>query len=51
MQKNTQSGHCVLTLPQSLEVLPVVRKDNANERNESMLSNCRVQLIFCKDKH
>ena len=21
-------------------------KDNANERNESWLSNCRVQLIF-----
>lgn len=25
-------------------------KDYANERNESLLSNCRVQLIFCKDK-
>ena len=24
-------------------------KDNANERNESSLSNCRVQLFFCKD--
>ena len=24
-------------------------KDNANERNESLLSNCRMQLIFCKD--
>ena len=24
-------------------------KDNASERNESLLSNCRVQLIFCKD--
>ena len=24
-------------------------KDNANERNESWLSNCRVQLIFCKN--
>ena len=23
--------------------------DYANERNESLLSNCRVQLIFCKD--
>ena len=23
-------------------------KDYANERNESLLSNCRVQLIFCK---
>ena len=26
-------------------------KDNANERNESLLSNCRVQFIFCKDTH
>ena len=24
-------------------------KENASERNESLLSNCRVQLIFCKD--
>jgi len=24
-------------------------KDNANERNESLLSDCRVQLIFYKD--
>ena len=24
-------------------------KDYANERNESLLSNCRVLLIFCKD--
>ena len=24
-------------------------KENANERNESLLSNCRVQLFFCKD--
>lgn len=24
-------------------------KDNANEHNESLLSNCRMQLIFCKD--
>ena len=23
-------------------------KENANERNESLLSNCRVQLFFCK---
>jgi hypothetical protein len=28
----------------------ILCKDNANERNESLLSNCRVQLIFCKDK-
>ena len=26
-------------------------KENVNERNESLLSNCRVQLIFCKDTH
>ena len=25
-------------------------KDNANERNENLFSNCRVQLILCKDK-
>ena len=24
-------------------------KDNANERNESLLSNCRMHLILCKD--
>ena len=24
-------------------------KENANERNESLLSNCRVLLFFCKD--
>ena len=24
-------------------------KENVNERNESLLSNCRAQLIFCKD--
>ena len=24
-------------------------KENANERNESLLSNCRVQLFLCKD--
>ena len=24
-------------------------KDNANERNESLLSNCRMQLLLCKD--
>ena len=23
--------------------------DNANERNENLFSDCRVQLIFCKD--
>ena len=28
---------------------PVFCKDNANERNESLLSHCRVQLILCKD--
>ena len=31
-------------------IRPICRKDNANERNESLLSNCRVQLILCKVK-
>ena len=33
-----------------MNVLQIECKDNANERNESLLSNCRVQLILCKDK-
>ena len=28
---------------------PILCKDSANERNESLLSNCRVQPILCKD--
>ena len=28
----------------------ILCKDNASERNVSLLTNCRVQLIFCKDK-
>ena len=28
----------------------ILCKDNANERNENLFSNCRVQLILCKDK-
>ena len=35
----------------SLNQLLILRKDNANERNESLLSNCRVQLILYKDKY
>ena len=31
------------------EMQLIFGKDNANERNESLLSNCRVQLILCKD--
>ena len=27
----------------------ICRKENANERKESLLSICRVQLFFCKD--
>ena len=27
----------------------IVCKDNANESNESLLSNCRVQLVLCKE--
>ena len=26
----------------------ICRKENANERKESLLSICRVQLFFCK---
>ena len=26
----------------------ILCKDNANERNENLFSNCRVQLILCK---
>ena len=32
-------GHCV----------HILCKDNANERNVSLLTNSRVQLILCKD--
>lgn len=32
-----------------IQLLIIFCKDNANERNESLLSNCRVQLFFCKD--
>ena len=27
----------------------ICRKENANERKESLLSICRVQQFFCKD--
>ena len=27
----------------------ICRKENANERKESLLSICRVQLFLCKD--
>ncbi len=27
----------------------ICRKENANERKESLFSICRVQLFFCKD--
>ena len=30
-------------------ILLFVGKENANERKESLLSICRVQLFFCKD--
>ena len=41
--------------PNAMELAPIAEmqpffyKDNANERNVSLLSNCRMQLIFCKD--
>ena len=31
------------------EVPPIFCKDSANERNESLLSDCRVPPILCKD--
>ena len=31
------------------EMQPILCKDYASERNESLLSNCRAQLILCKD--
>ena len=27
----------------------ILCKDNANERNENLFSNCRMQLILCKN--
>ena len=30
-------------------ILHFLCKDYASERNESLLSNCRAQLILCKD--
>ena len=32
------------------EVQPILCKDNASERNVSLLTDCQVQLILCKDK-
>lgn len=31
------------------KVLPIFCKDSANERNENVFSDCRVQPILCKD--
>ena len=31
------------------EMQLILCKDYASERNESLLSNCRAQLILCKD--
>ena len=28
----------------------ILYKDNASERNVSLLTDCQVQLILCKDK-
>ena len=45
-------GNCILLFPCSISFLFLLLlffcKENANERNESLLSNCRVQLFFCK---
>ena len=39
-----------LSVESYAKIMQVECKDNANERNESLLSNCRVQDILCKDK-
>jgi uncharacterized protein (UPF0147 family) len=33
----------------NIKVVLIHRKENANERKESLLSICRVQLFLCKD--
>jgi len=46
---------CLLLSNKSIFYLLVLKvehffcKENANERNVSLLTDCRVQLFFCKD--
>lgn len=47
MQKKCKPN--AMELAPIAEMQPFFYKDNANERNESLLSNCRMQLIFYKN--
>ena len=47
MQKKCKPN--AMELASIAEMQPFFYKDNANERNESLLSNCRMQLIFYKN--
>ena len=48
---NGKEGKRSFTALDTAEPKLILFKDNANERNESLLSNSRVQLILCKDTH
>ena len=47
---NGKAGKRSFTGLDTAEPKLILFKDNANERNESLLSNSRVQLILYKDK-
>ena len=44
-----KSSHLLMFYKVVDAILLFVGKENANERKESLLSICRVQLFFCKD--
>ena len=48
---NGKEGKRSFTALDTAEPKLILFKDNANERNESLLSNSRVQLILCKVTH
>ena len=48
---NGKEGKRSFTALDTAEPKLILYKDNANERNESLLSNSRVQLILYKDNH
>ena len=45
---NSKAGKRSFTGLDIAEPKLILCKDNANERNESLLLHCRVQLILCK---
>ena len=47
---NSKRGKHSFTILDTAEPKLILCKDNANERNESLLSHCRAQLILCKNK-